>query len=107
MIFIEVLLKAPSEAELEDFLPTIRAAMAATALEEGCLVYRFTRDIDDPCLLHVTELWESEEALFAHFAGDSLKIILKVLPLMEVRGMTARKGDMTVFDLPLPADLTN
>lgn len=106
MIFIEVVLKAPNEAVLHEMLPTIREAMAATAAEDGCIVYRFTHDIDDPCLLHVTELWESEETLFTHFAGDALKIVMRVLPRMEVLGIKARKGDMVMFDLPLPSDLT-
>lgn len=36
--------------------------------ERGCLVYRFSEDISDVCVLNFYEEWESLEALEAHKA---------------------------------------
>src|SRR3546814_7251212 len=40
----------------------LRRTMAGSQAEEGCLIYRFTADLDDPRLFHLVELWESEAA---------------------------------------------
>jgi quinol monooxygenase YgiN len=49
----------------------VRAAsvMAATSRDEpGCIDYRFAIDIDDPLVAQLLEVWESADALDAHFA---------------------------------------
>lgn len=107
MIFIDVAMKAPSEAALQEFLPAIRAVMEGTHKEKGCLIYRFTIDIDDPCIIRVTELWESEEALYGHFEGEAVKVMFDVMPHMQVLGMQAYKGDLQPFEVPLPASLSS
>ncbi|WP_155059621.1 putative quinol monooxygenase [Streptomyces blattellae] len=105
MIFIEVALKAASETALQGFLPTIRAAMEGTHKEKGSLIYRFTVDLDDPCVLRVTELWESEEALFAHFEGEPVKLTMEIIPELQVLSMQAYQGDLVPYEVPLPAEL--
>lgn len=56
--------------------PSTRAALIARSApiqkatrddEPGCLVYCFAADPCQPDLIQVYELWESEEALAAHF----------------------------------------
>lgn len=106
MLFIDVGLKAPSGAHLQDLLPAIRAAEDATHKEKGCLIYRFTIDKDDSSVLRVTELWESEEDLRAHFTGEAIKIMGQVLPHLQRLGMRAYQGDLVPYDLPLPDELT-
>lgn len=106
MIFVDVAMRAPSEAAIREFLPKIRAAVAGTHKENGCIIYRFTIDMDDPCILHVTELWESEEALFGHFKGEAVKIMFEIVPNLQVLGAQAYRGDLEPFDLPLPAELS-
>jgi quinol monooxygenase YgiN len=68
MILIELIFDAAPEVR-EDVLALARRTMAATQTEPGCMLYRFTTDIDRPCRFVLTDLWESEEALTAHFAG--------------------------------------
>ena len=42
--------------------------MAASNAEDGCHRYNFAFDVAEPDLVRISEEWESEEALAAHFA---------------------------------------
>ena len=44
------------------------ALQQATRAEEGCLLYAFSADLEDPGVVHIIEKWTSEEALLEHFA---------------------------------------
>ena len=59
------------DGALETILPMMRDSMTATRLEEGCLIYRFSADLDNLNLIHMVELWESEAALAAHMEGST------------------------------------
>jgi len=47
--------------------PAMERVIAANRAEEGCLSYSYAQDIRDPELFRVTETWEDEAALSAHF----------------------------------------
>ncbi len=51
----------------------MRAMISASRAESGCVKYCFSEDVLDPGLIHVTELWESREALRAHAESDHMK----------------------------------
>ncbi len=53
---------------LEAARPVMEAVLTASRAEEGCLAYSYAVDVLDPTIIHVTEQWESEEALRAHLA---------------------------------------
>jgi quinol monooxygenase YgiN len=46
--------------------------VAATRAENGCIAYAYAEDVTDPGLFRVSELWESHEALAAHFAAPHM-----------------------------------
>ena len=46
---------------------------AATRCEPGCIKYAYASEPGDPGLVHVSEVWESQEALDAHFASAHMK----------------------------------
>lgn len=52
-------------------LDRARAAMEtmikASREEEGCIAYSYGVDVLDPDLIHISEKWESREALTDHF----------------------------------------
>jgi quinol monooxygenase YgiN len=52
---------------LEQARPLMRATIAATLAEPGCRSYSYAEDVAEPGLLRVTELWDSRDALSAHF----------------------------------------
>ena len=47
--------------------PHLEAVIAATRKEDGCLVYSYGEDVEDPGLIRVFELWRDQAALDAHF----------------------------------------
>jgi quinol monooxygenase YgiN len=47
--------------------------VAATRSEPGCIKYSYALDPDDPGLVHVSEVWESQAALDAHFTSAHMK----------------------------------
>lgn len=53
-------------------IETIRGALMemekASRAEKGCYDYTFCQEIGDPSRLRIVELWESMDALRAHFA---------------------------------------
>ena len=79
MIFIEFVYDAAPEAR-EEVLELTRRTMAETQREEGCVLYRFSTDVELPNRFVLTELWEGEEALKAHFAGQTFKRFFAELP---------------------------
>jgi len=53
--------------------PLMRAVIEATLAEPGCRAYSYAEDVAEPGLFRVTELWDSREALTAHFATPHMK----------------------------------
>ena len=47
--------------------PLMRAVIDATLTEPGCRAYSYAEDVAEPGLIRVMELWDSREALAAHF----------------------------------------
>jgi quinol monooxygenase YgiN len=65
-----IVVLAQVESSLES-IETIRGALvemeAASRAEAGCHDYTFCQEIGDPTRLRIVELWESMDALQAHF----------------------------------------
>src|SRR3546814_20094323 len=77
--------------------------MAGSQAEEGCLIYRFTADLDDPRLFHLVELWESEAAFAGHATGAPFRNFLAELHLVgRVVRSVARQGPLEHFDFTRP-----
>ena len=52
--------------EIEKFAEAARIMVEETRKEEGCLLYCFARDMNDPDILRIAERWADEAALDAH-----------------------------------------
>jgi quinol monooxygenase YgiN len=77
--------------------------MAATQRENGCIRYRFTTDLERPNRFVLTELWESEEHLRAHFIGETFKSFWAELPDgCSVISSTAWEGTLVSYVPPVP-----
>ncbi|GAB1340630.1 putative quinol monooxygenase [Streptomyces sp. E-15] len=72
------------ERELRDALP---ALVAATRQEDGCLTYVPHQGLDDPGLLVMHEVWQSEEHLRAHSASDHLRRFAELAGPLTVDGI--------------------
>lgn len=53
-------------------LESVATMVEASRAEAGCHEYVFTPDPHEPSLVRLFELWESEEALAAHFASEHM-----------------------------------
>jgi quinol monooxygenase YgiN len=102
MIYVDGTLEISEESQ-KILLPLMREAMAATVLEDGCLVYRLTADISSPTVFYMSELWESEAALKAHMQAPSfLNAIGILLAHAKILNFSSRQGDLAPYDLGLP-----
>ena len=54
------------------FRPHMEAMLAASRAEDGCLVYSYAVDVEDPGLIRVFEAWRDQAALEAHFRTPHL-----------------------------------
>lgn len=51
---------------LDRVAAAMETVLAATRQEDGCINYSYARDVLEPDLLHVSELWRDADALRAH-----------------------------------------
>ena len=72
MIAVIGTFRFPVEA-LDQVCPLMREVIEATRTEPGCHAYSYAQDLGDPGLFHVTEIWESREALAAHFETPHMR----------------------------------
>jgi quinol monooxygenase YgiN len=79
MIFIELVFDATVDTR-QDVADLAGRTAAATQREEGCILYRFSTDLDLPDRFVLTELWENEDRLKAHFQGAPFKSFWDELP---------------------------
>lgn len=63
---------APGKREAA--LPHIRAIVAASRAEEGCIAYSFSFDVNDDHLVHIFELFRDAEAREAHRHMPHMKL---------------------------------
>lgn len=59
--------------------PHILEVMSKTALEKGCIVYRFSKDLQTEGLFQIYEEWETEEDLDAHSKSAHIASFLNAL----------------------------
>lgn len=103
MILIELILDA-SPDEQENMAELARRTTAATQREKGCILYRFTTGLDHPNRFILTELWESEEHLKAHFGGGAFKSFWAELPPGgRLISSNAWEGQLVPYVPPSPA----
>ena len=71
MLLIVGTVRLPA-ANLAAARPVMQQMVDASRGEPGCIEYSYAEDLFDPGLIHVKELWRSQEALDCHFASDHL-----------------------------------
>lgn len=91
MLLIEGWLKLAS-GEFEKVRAAAAAMVAATNDEHGCLHYSFAQDISDPDLIRISERWENDAALGAHFTSAHMAEFNKVMA-----GVTREAADLRLY----------
>ena len=69
------------------------AMMEATRAEQGCIEYRFSVGIDDPSVVQVFEIWETQEHLEAHFVAPHMAEWRQAL-----KGVTVTGRNLVTYD---------
>ena len=102
MILIELVIDASPDAR-EELADLARRTTSATHQERGCILYRFSTDVASPDRLVLTELWEDEEALKDHFAGQAFKSFFAELPSqVSLVSSKAWEGPLASYSPPDP-----
>ena len=82
------------EEHIETLKPHIQALMAATQAEAGCEVFVFTKDLADPGLIRLFEIWRDQAALDQHLTSPHI---------VEWRRIGAQYGvsdrRLTIYDI--------
>ena len=92
---IVMLAKVESSVEA---IESIRGALVemekASRAEDGCHDYTFSQEIGDPARIRIVELWESIDALRAHFATPHMAKFRQVLADSPPRSMEVKLHEL-------------
>ncbi len=78
----------------------MRTMMNETQKEHGCLHYAFATDLSTPNRFQLSELWESDEALAAHFRTTHMVNFRAGLSSLRIEKRVVKR-----YDAGNPADL--
>ena len=78
----------------------MRSMMDETQKESGCRHYAFSADLSAPSRFQLSELWENEEALDAHFRSPHMATFRAGLAQLRIQQRTVKR-----YDASNPADL--
>src|SRR5436305_15276509 len=73
----------------------MRAMMNATIKEQGCQHDAYSRDLSTPNRFQLSELWEDDEALAAHFRADHMATYRAGINKLRVHTRTVKRSDVT------------
>ena len=69
---------------VERFRPAMESMLAASRAEDGCVVYSYAVDVEDPGLIRVFEVWRDRASLEAHFKTSYMAAWRAAWPDFEV-----------------------
>jgi quinol monooxygenase YgiN len=100
MIIVRVKVESSADA-IETLRPDLVEMERATREEVGCRDYVFCRELADPNRLRILEVWDSMEALRAHFATPHMAAFRKALAGAPPRTMEVEVHELGA-ELELP-----
>ena len=89
---------AANIAAIREAIATLEAASRA---EAGCYDYTFAVELNDPDKLRITECWEDEAALKAHFATPHMAAFNAAMAEASPRGMDLKCYEATEIPFPI------
>ncbi len=84
VLVVSIDTSAENIAAIKEAIATMEAASRA---EAGCHDYTFAVELNDPDKLRITECWENEAALKAHFATPHMAAFNEAMAAASPRGM--------------------
>lgn len=80
--------------EVEKVLPAAGRMVEETRKERGCIEYGFARDVPEQDTIRIFEIWESREALDAHFAAPHMAEFNKALGDVKIESISVKIYDV-------------
>jgi quinol monooxygenase YgiN len=80
--------------ELDRLTDEMNAQVAATNAETGCLLYCFSRDVANPDTLIISERWENQAAIDAHFKSPHMATFNAALGKATVLDISVKSYDL-------------
>ena len=81
--------------DVEPAAALLRAMTEATLREPGCVHYAFGADVRTPHLFQLSELWQDDAALQAHFATPHMAAFRSGLAKLRVERRSVRKFEVS------------
>jgi quinol monooxygenase YgiN len=72
VLILSVYLRVPPD-QVDVLRPHMKAVIAASRAEPGCVFYSLAEDMAEPGLIRAFEIYQDDEALQAHAAADHFK----------------------------------
>ena len=73
----------------------MRVMMNETIKEQGCHHYAYSRDLSTPTRFQLSELWEDDTALAAHFRADHMATYRAGMANLRVQRRAVKRYDVT------------
>lgn len=93
MITITAVVQSSAE-DIAALRPALVAMETASRAEAGCVDYTFCQEVGNPDVLRINELWESMEALEAHFQSPHMAEFNAAVAARPPRSMDLRMNEL-------------
>ncbi len=80
--------------DIDRLKPDMEGQMAATQAEDGCEHYVFSRAIDDPDTLLISERWRDANALAAHVKAPHMAVFNKGIGTASIQAISVKAYDV-------------
>ena len=102
-----------SEDDLQRMLAAAQDQITTSREDDGCIKYTFARDVLDPLVLHIVEVWEDEPKLRVHMKSAHRARYLAAVAAADVNMTsvdarmyeTSGESDLKVFIDELAAEI--
>jgi quinol monooxygenase YgiN len=85
--------------ELDRLDGEMKIQVAATNAEAGCQTYSFSRDVSEPDRLVISERWDDQIALDAHFATPHMAAFNAVLGAAQVLAVDVKSYNLETGEI--------
>ncbi len=79
-----------SEGDIETIRDAALTMMADTRKEEGCLLYVYSTELENPDTIRIAERWENMEALQAHGKTPHMTAFNKAMAGVTILGASVK-----------------
>jgi quinol monooxygenase YgiN len=90
------------KGSLDSVKDVLRTMEEETNKEPGCITYAFSIDINNPTKMRIYEVWESMEALQAHFVAPHMADFRSALDKVQPKSM-----DVKVYEIGKEIDISS